>query len=440
MDVISIIAVTIFLVSYAFIATEKVHKVAAALGGAAGMVVLGMFRKEGPLVSAESAFFSAHTGIDWRVVFLLFGMMVVVGVLRHTGLFEFIALWAAKASKGSPMRLLLVLTLVTAVFSPILDNVTVVLLVTPITLSVCRRLKLPTLPYLITLVFAANVGGTSTLIGDPPNLIIGARAGLTFNDFIVHSLPLVVILMVVLIAAVALMFRKQMRVRFDVEEALGDVDPRDVIPNMGILVRCLVVLAAIIVAFCLHTFTHMDPSIVAMLGAGAMVLVSKTKPKEFLAEVEWSTLSFFMALFVLVGALVETGVIGLLGALAAKAMGDNVLLGVTGLLFGSAVIGGIVDNIPFATAMAPIVEQMVAATPHVGAESPLWWALVFGADLAGNATAVAAGANVVVLGLAAGAGKPISFAQFTKYGIPFTLVTLVIAWFYIWLRYFVLAA
>jgi len=436
-DVYVVIAVTIFLVSYALIATEKVHRVAAALGGVAGMIVLGLFRSAGPLVSADSAFFSQHTGIDWRVVFLLFGMMVVVSVLRHTGLFEFIALWAARVSKGHPLRLLIILALVTAGFSPILDNVTVVLLVTPITLSVCRRLKIAPLPFLITIVFAANIAGTSTLIGDPPNLIIGARAGLTFNDFLVHALPLAVILMVVLLVAVAVVFRKPLSKTVDIDEALGDVNPRDAIHSTRMMVTCLIVLTAIIVLFSLHSVTHLDPSIVAMMGAGAMVVVSRTQPKEFLREVEWATLSFFMALFVLVGGLVEVGVISRLGEAATGLMGSHELGGATGLLFGSAVLGAVVDNIPYTTAMVPIVEQMVASTSQVGADSPLWWAFVFGADLGGNTTAVAAGANVVVLGIAAGAGKAISFWKFTKYGIPFTFLTLVVAWIYMYLRYFV---
>ncbi|MDR1355219.1 MAG: ArsB/NhaD family transporter [Propionibacteriaceae bacterium] len=437
MGLIPSIALVVFGVSYALIATEKIHRVAAALGGVAVMAILGLFRKEGPLVSAESAFFSEHTGVDWSVIFLLFGMMIVVSVLRHTGLFEFIALWAARMSKGRPIRLLIVLTLVTAFFSPILDNVTVVLLVAPVTMSVCKRLEISPIPYLLSLIFAANVGGTSTLIGDPPNLIIASRADLTFTDFLVYSLPLTVILLVVLVGVLAFMFRKDMKKVIDVDEALGDIDPADAIPNVGLLVRCLVVLAIIMVVFGLHEVVPLDPPVVSMLGAGLMVLVSRTKPHQFLAEVEWTTLAFFMALFVLVGVLVEIGVIGLLGDFAAELMGGNELLGVTGLLFGSAGIGAVVDNIPYTTAMVPIVSEMVAATSHVGAASPLWWAFVFGADLGGNMTSVAAGANVVVIGLAASDGNRISFWKFAKYGIPVTLLTVVIAWVYIYLRFFI---
>ena len=425
-------AISIFIVSYALIATERIHRVAAALGGVAAMIVIG-------LVDAETAFFDQETGIDWNVIFLLFGMMVIVGVLKQTGLFEFLALWAARRSDGHPYKLLVLLVLVTATVSPILDNVTCVLLVAPVTLSVCRRLGLPPAPYLISLILASNIGGTATLIGDPPNIIIGSRAGLSFDDFLVHSLPLTVVLLGGFLLLARLLFRRQLTTPVDVDGRLGDLDPRAAITNMRLLVRCLVVLGLVMVAFGLHTVLHLDPSVVAMMGAGLAVLVSRTTPEEFLEEVEWGTLAFFMALFVLVGSLVKVGVIGELGELAASAMGDRELLGATALLFGSGLIGAFVDNIPYTTAMVPIVEDMVAATPSSGADSPLWWAFVFGADLGGNATAVAAGANVVVLGIAAKAGEPISFWAFTKYGVVVTVATLAVAWLYVYLRYFTMA-
>ena len=425
-------AISIFIVSYALIATERVHRVAAALGGVGAMIVIGV-------VDAETAFFDPETGIDWNVIFLLFGMMVIVGVLKQTGLFEFLALWAARKSGGHPYRLLVLLVLVTATVSPILDNVTCVLLVTPVTLSVCRQLELEPAPYLISIILASNIGGTATLIGDPPNIIIGSRAGLSFVDFLVHSLPLTIVLLAVFIFASRWLFRHHLTAPVDVHDSLGDIHPRDAITNMRLLIRCLVVLALVMVAFGLHTVLHLDPSIVAMMGAGATVLVSRATTEEFLEEVEWGTLAFFMALFVLVGSLVKVGVIGDLGQAAAETMGDRELLGATALLFGSGVIGAFVDNIPYTTAMVPIVDDLVASTPSSGAESPLWWSFVFGADLGGNATPVAAGANVVVLGIAAKAGEPISFWGFTKYGVVVTVATLAVAWLYVYLRYFALA-
>ncbi|TWG94089.1 Na+/H+ antiporter NhaD/arsenite permease-like protein [Nocardioides sp. J9] len=424
-------AISIFIVSYALIATERVHRVAAALGGVAGMAVIG-------LVDAESAFFDQHTGIDWNVIFLLFGMMVIVGVLKQTGLFEFLALWAARRSGGHPYRLLVLLVLIGATVAPILDNVTCVLLVAPVTISVCRQLGLPSAPYLISLILASNIGGTATLIGDPPNIIIGSRAGLSFSDFLVHSLPLTVVLLALFVVMARWMFRETFGHQIDVHHVLGDIHPREAITNMRLLVRCLVVLTLVMVAFSLHTLLHLDPSMVAMLGAGATVLVSRSEPEEFLEEVEWGTLAFFMALFVLVGSLVQVGVIGRIGELAAEAFGDQELLAATVLLFGSGIVGAFVDNIPYTTATVPIVQDLVAATGTTGADSPLWWAFVFGADLGGNATAVAAGANVVVLGIAARAGEPISFWQFTKYGIVTTVATVAAAWLWVYVRYFVL--
>jgi Na+/H+ antiporter NhaD/arsenite permease-like protein len=421
-------AIGVFIVAYALIATERVHRVAAALGGVAAMVALG-------LVDAETAFFDEHTGVDWNVVFLLFGMMIIVGVLKQTGLFEFLALWAAKRSGGDPYRLLVLLVLVGAAVAPILDNVTCVLLMAPVTLSVCRKLGLPSSPYLISLILASNIGGMSTLIGDPPNIIIGSRAPLSFTDFLVHSLPLTVLLLALFVVMARWLFRADMALVGDVR-GLEDVRPAEAITNVRMLRRCLVVLALVMLAFSLHTALHLDPSVVAMMGAGATVLVSRTEPEEFLGEVEWDTLAFFMALFVLVGALVQVGVIGAISAWAAGAMGDRELLGATALLFGSGVVGAFVDNIPYTTATVPVVEEMVASTGSSGADSPLWWAFVFGADLGGNATAVAAGANVVVLGIAAKAGEPISFWGFTKYGVVVTVATLAVAWVYVYLRYF----
>jgi Na+/H+ antiporter NhaD/arsenite permease-like protein len=423
-------AVVIFGVTYALIATERVHRVTAALGGVAAMTLIG-------LVDAETAFFDHETGVDWNVIFLLFGMMVIVGVLKQTGLFEFLALWAAKASRGRPARLMVLLMLITAGLSPVLDNVTTVLLIAPVALSVTARLGLSPVPYLITLVFASNVGGMGTLIGDPPNIIIASRGGLTFNDFLLHSMPITVVLVGVLIVLCLLLFRRDLDV--EVTNDISDIRPADAIVDRRMLVRCLVVLGVVMVAFGLHTVLHVDPSIVAMLGAGAIVLAGRSTPAESLEEVEWVTLAFFMALFVLVGSLVEVGVIGDLGELAADALGERELLASTVLLFGSAVAGAFVDNIPYTAAMVPIVGDLVAASPTPGSGSPLWWAFVFGADLGGNTTAVAAGANVVVLGIAAKAGHPISFWRFTKYGIVVTFATLVVSWVYVWLRYFVLA-
>lgn len=423
------LTVSIFVITYAFIATERINRVNAALGGVAAMVLVGV-------VDGQTAFFSERSGVDWNVIFLLLGMMIIVSVFKQTGIFSYLAIWAAKRSRGRPYRLMVLLVVVTAVTSALLDNVTTVLLIAPVTLVVCGRLGLPVIPYLVAEAFASNIGGTATLIGDPPNIIIASRADLSFNDFLVHLTPIVVVLVIAFLGLCRIMFRDTFRSQPDHVAEIMAMDEREAITDTRLLLRCLLVLGAVVLGFVLHSVLHLEPALVALLGAGAMVVVSRTSPAEFLEEVEWPTLVFFMALFVLVGGLVRVGVIERLGEAAVAAVGDNYLLAATGLLFGSAVLGAFVDNIPYTAAMSPVVAQLVAAAPSPEVGEPLWWAFALGADLGGNTTAVAAAANVVITGIAAHHGQPISFWQFTKYGLIVTVVTLVLAWPYIWLRYY----
>jgi len=420
-------AVAVFVAAYLLIASERIHRVAAALGGAAAMVVIGA-------TDSDAAFFSPESGVDWNVIFLLLGMMIIVGVLRQTGLFEFLAIWAAKRGKGHPFRVMTLLVLITAVASAALDNVTTVLLVAPVTLLVCERLGVPPVPFLVAEVMASNIGGTATLIGDPPNIIISSRAHLTFNDFIVHLAPIVVLLTAVLVVLCRFLLARDLT--YDPERArlVMALEEREAIHDPQLLRRALAVLALVFAGFVLHSVIHIEPALVALLGAGLAVLVSRMGPQHYLAEVEWETLVFFMGLFVMVGGLVEVGVIEQLGQAVVDGVGDRFLLAATVLLFGSAVLSGIVDNIPFVTTMTPLVADLVDAG---GAQAHgLWWALALGADLGGNATAVGASANVVVLGIARRSGHPISFWEFTRYGIVVTAVTVTLCWPYLWLRYF----
>jgi Na+/H+ antiporter NhaD/arsenite permease-like protein len=425
-------AVAVFAVAYILIATEKVPRVAAALGGAAAMVLIGA-------TNGEHAFFDTETGVDWNVVFLLLGMMIIVGVLRHTGLFEYLAVWSAKRAKGRPFAVMTLLVLLTAVASAALDNVTTVLLVAPVTLLVCERLAVPPIPFLLAEAMASNVGGTATLIGDPPNIIIASRANLSFTDFLVNLAPIVVVLLAIFVGLSWFMFGRSMR--YDAERArrVMALEEKEAISDPRLLRRSLVVLAAVLVGFTLHSSLHIEPSVVALLGAGGAVLVSRLSADSYLEDVEWETLVFFMGLFIMVGALVNLGVIGQLASAATDAVGDRYLLASTSLLFGSAVVSGIVDNIPYVATMAPLVGDLVAASDGSTQAHSLWWALALGADLGGNATAVGASANVVITGIAARNGYPISFWQFTKYGAIVTAITVAAAWPYVWLRYFVLA-
>lgn len=426
------LAVGVFVAAYVLIATERVPRVAAALGGAAAMVLIGA-------TDGEHAFFDRGTGVDWNVVFLLLGMMVIVGVLRQTGLFEYLALWCAKRARGRPFAVMTLLVLLTAVASAALDNVTTVLLVAPVTLLVCERLGVSPVPYLLAEAMASNIGGTATLIGDPPNIIIASRAGLSFGDFLVNLAPLVVVLLAVFVGLSWLLWGRSMRYDADRAARVMALAEREAITDPVLLRRSLVVLAAVLVGFTLHTTLHVEPSVVALLGAGAAVLVSRLTADRYLDDVEWETLVFFMGLFVMVGALVNIGVVGQLAAAATDAVGDRYLLASTTLLFGSAVISGVVDNIPYVATMAPLVGDLVAASDGGTQARSLWWALALGADLGGNATAVGASANVVVTGIAARNGHPISFWTFTKYGLVVTAVTVLLSWPYLWLRYFVLA-
>ncbi len=425
----SVLVVAAFVAAYVLIATERIHRVAAALTGAAAMVVLGV-------VDAEVAFFSEETGVDWNVIFLLLGMMVIVSVLKQTGVFDYLAIWAAKRTKGRPFATMVLLVCITAVASALLDNVTTVLLIAPVTLLVCNRLGLPPVPFLIAEALASNIGGTATLIGDPPNIIIASRAGLSFNDFLLNLGPIVVVLMVVFIGLCRILFRSAFHYDADRVSALMALDEREVIRDRGLLVRSGVVLTLVMVGFVAHSALHVEPSMVALLGAGALVALSKLDPPEFLEEVEWPTLVFFMGLFVMVGALVEVGVIERLGKAVTGAVGDQYLLAGSVLIWGSALLSGIVDNIPYVATAAPLVQNLVDAGQGAPEARALWWALALGADLGGNATAVGASANVVVIGIAARNGHPISFWTFTRYGAVVALVTIAVAWLYLWLRYY----
>jgi len=425
----AVIACVIFLGAYVLIATERIPRTAAALGGAALMLALGV-------TNAHTAFFSEDTGVDWNVVFLLLGMMVIVSVMRVTGIFEFLAIWAAKRAGGRPFRLMVLLLVITAVASALLDNVTTVLLIAPVTILICQRLGLAVVPFLIAEVFASNVGGTATLVGDPPNIIIASRGGLTFNDFLVHLAPIVVVLMVVLIGLCRWLFRAAFVTDEARVEQIMSLNEREAIRDTRLLVKSLVVLALVLVAFVLHPVLGYEPSVVALLGAALLIAIAGVSNQEYLQDVEWSTLAFFAGLFIMVGGLVNAGVLGALtGSLAGFAEGN--LLAFSGvLLWASGLLSGIVDNIPYVASMAPVVADLVGPD---GEPQVLWWSLALGADLGGNATLIGASANVVVAGIAARNGHPIGFWQFTRYGLVVTAATLLVSSLYIWLRYFVLA-
>jgi Na+/H+ antiporter NhaD/arsenite permease-like protein len=428
----AVVAVVTFVVAYILIATERVPKTVTALAGAGVILAFGV-------ASSEDAFYSHDTGVDWDVIFLLLGMMIIVGILRQTGVFEYIAIWAAKRARGSPFRVMVLLVLITAVASAMLDNVTTVLLIAPVTLLVCERLGVSPVPFLIAEVLSSNIGGAATLIGDPPNIIIASRSGLTFNDFLVHMTPIAALAIAVLVAMLPLLFRGSFQGDPDrVADVMG-LNEREAIKDRRLLIICGAVLTAVFIGFIGHAALHIEPSVVALLGAGILVLLSRSKPGDFMPSVEWETLLFFAGLFVMIGALVKTGVIGQIAEAAARATGGDPLTATMLILFVSALLSGIVDNIPYTAAMSPIVLQLTQGIADPVQADALWWSLAIGADFGGNLTAIGASANVVVLGIAMRSGSPISFWEFTRKGAIVTGVTILLAAPYLWLRYFAFA-
>ena len=422
-----VLALAVFVAAYVLIATEKIPRATTALGGAAAMVLIGATDDAG-------MFFSQESGIDWNVIFLLLAMMIIVGIIRQTGLFEFLAIWAAKRARGYPFRIMVILVVITAVLSAFLDNVTTVLLTAPVTLLVCERLAAPPVPFLIAEVMASNIGGTATLIGDPPNIIIASRGGLSFNDFAVNLAPIVAVLLLVFIGLCRLMFRSAFQFHPDRAARVMALNEKEALGAKPLLIKSLVVVGLVLTGFVARPVLGLAPSVVAMLGAGLLVLLARLETRKMFADVEWETLLFFAGLFIMVGSLVNLGVIASVGNAMAAMIGDQYGLASIVVLGGSALVSGIIDNIPYVATLAPITQSIVEAGGDPA--RPLWWALALGADLGGNATAVGASANVVVIGIARRYDHPISFWTFTKYGLVVTAVTIGLCLPYLYIRYY----
>jgi Na+/H+ antiporter NhaD/arsenite permease-like protein len=424
-------AIAVFVVAYALIISERFNKTTVALVGAGLMVCL-------PVMDSPDVFYSQNSGIDWDVIFLMLGMMIIVSIMRHTGAFEYAAIWAVKRSNGSPLRIMILLMLVMALSSAILPNVVSVLLIAPVTLLLCERLEINPVPFLIAEVFASNIGGAATLVGDPPNIIIGARKGLSFNAFFVNMAPAVVLVMLALIAVSPLLFRGLSAVDPERVAEVIATDDDDLIHDRGLLIKCSLVLLAVLAGFIVSPDIHMAPSLVAMLGAGLLILWSRMDQSDYMANVEWDTLLFIVGLFIMVGALLKTGVIGTLGRLAASTIGGNMLLATMLILVVSTLASGLIDNVPYAATMTPIVDHLASTMPGPPHHDVLWWSLALGGDLGGNMTAVGSTANIVMIGIALRSGNTISFWEFTRKGLMATAVTTVVCAVYLWLRYFVL--
>ena len=411
----------VFVAAYALIALDRVDRTLVALLAGLGLVALGVLDQH-----------AAFEAIDLNVIFLLAGMMVIAGIVGRTGFFDWLAVRSVRLSRGDPLRLLLVLCTVTAVLSAFLDNVTTVVLTTPITLSVARQLAVSPKPYLISQILASNIGGTGTLIGDPPNILIGSAAGLDFGSFLVHLGPVTVVIFGVFLGLMWLLFRSHLQVPSHRREAALEATERDTITDRPLLARALVVAACTLVGFIAHSALGLEAATVALLGATVLLLIARIDVHEALRDIEWSTLFFFVGLFVLVEAVVEVGIVGSIGqSLATAAAGDTSVAAVA-LLWFSALASALIDNIPYTATAIPIVHQLIESGLDADA---LWWSLALGACLGGNLTIVGASANIVVANAAAREGHPIAFVEFLRYGAIVVAMSLVIATGYVWVRY-----
>lgn len=415
------VALAIFIATYAAIASDRVDRALAALLGASFVILLG-------LVTQDDGF----NAVDWNVIFLLLGMMLIAGVLRRTGVFGWLAIRTVRVARGEPLQILLLLAGVIAVLSAFLDNVTAIVILVPVTLYIATTLKLSPIPFILAEVLASNIGGTATLIGDPPNILIGSASGLTFTDFLANLTPVVIVIFVVFAILMATIFRGRMTVSPEVREAVLAIDESEFISDHRLLRISLLVLGLTIAGFLFAAAIDQRPATIALLGATALLIASRQDPEELLREIDWSTLLFFVGLFVVVESLVTTGVIAELGARLVEITGGDQAVTTIGLLWVSGIASGIVDNIPYTATMIPVVQQLGASGLEI---EPLWWALALGACLGGNATLVGASANVVAANAAARAGHPISFGQFLRIGGLVALISLAISSAYVWVRY-----
>lgn len=421
-----VLAGVLFILMYVVIVSEKIHRTVAAMLGATIMVLLGIMDQE-----------TALHHVDFNTLGLLVGMMVLVGVTSHTGLFDYVAIKAAKVAKAEPRRILIYLALITAVFSAFLDNVTTVLLMVPVTFSITQKLHIKPIPFLLTQIIASNIGGTATLIGDPPNIMIGSAVKeLTFMAFIENLAPIAIINLVVVIFLVELLYGKSLKTTPELQAELMKMDEKKSLKNRGLLVRSLFVLALVILGFFTHSITHIESSMIALAGGFLLLLLaggSHHLVESAMKSVEWATIFFFIGLFIAVGGLIETGIIGSLAKQAVELTGGDVTSTSMLVLWLSAIVSSFLDNIPFVATMIPLIQDM--GTMGVSNLEPIWWSLALGACLGGNGTLVGASANLIVAGLAAERGVKITFINYFKVGFPIMILTIVLSTVYVYLRY-----
>jgi Na+/H+ antiporter NhaD/arsenite permease-like protein len=429
-----VVSTVILVVTYGVIIWDKLNRAIVALLGAAVMVVIGVLDQN-----------EALKGIDWNTIGLLTGMMILVSVSRRSGMFEYLAVWAAQKAKAHPAGILLLLQITTAVLSALLDNVTTVLLVVPVTLAITKELDVPPYPFLFAEVFASNIGGTATLIGDPPNILIGSLVGLDFNAFIIHLAPVIIVIMAVQALMIHMVWGKALKSTPARQALVMGMNANETIRDPVLLKQSLVVLTVVIVGFVLARPLHLEPATIAMAGAALLMFLdnwqhhtekqSENVHKTF-GDVEWITIFFFIGLFIVVHGVEVGGLLTLLaGKLVAATGGDLALTGYA-ILWASAFLSAIVDNIPFVATMIPLIKSMAPAFGGPDKIEPLWWCLSLGACLGGNGTLIGASANLTVAGISERNGVPFRFVTYALYGMPMMLVSIAISHVYVWWRYF----
>ncbi|MCH3959182.1 MAG: ArsB/NhaD family transporter [Selenomonas sp.] len=421
-----VLAGIVFVLMYVIIVSEKIHRTVAAMLGASIMVLMGIMTQE-----------TALHHVDFNTLGLLVGMMILVGVTGHTGLFDYVAIKAAKLAKAEPRRILIYLALITAVFSAFLDNVTTVLLMVPVTFSITQKLHLKPNPFLLTQIIASNVGGTATLIGDPPNIMIGSAVKeLTFMMFIENLAPIAIFNLIVVLVIIAFVYRKGLHTTPALQAELMQMDEMKSLKDRGLLKRCLFVLGLVILGFFTHSITHIESSMIALAGGFFILLLaggSHHLVESAMKSVEWATIFFFIGLFVAVGGLIETGVIRDLALQAMHLTNGDVTATALLILWLSALVSSVLDNIPFVATMIPLIQDM--GTMGITNLEPIWWSLALGACLGGNGTLVGASANLIVAGMAAERGVKITFLRFFKIGFPLMLLTIALSTVYVYIRY-----
>ena len=426
-----LVSASLLILAYIFIALERIPKVTIALLGGALTIVLGLVSQTKALGDGINPHYFINF-IDFNVIFLLVSMMVIVSITTRSGVFNWIANELLKFTKGHPVKVLCALGLFTAVTSAFLDNVTTVILIMPITFAIAKKLDIDPIPFLLTEIFSSNIGGTATLIGDPPNIIIGSAGGLSFIDFIRELTPVILVIMCVVLTILAFIFRKKLHASQDKMDEVAKIDNSHTITDKALMIRSTLILALVILGFMLHDVTHIETCVVAMLGASILLIFEK--PNEILQDVEWNTIFFFIGLFIIIGGLEASGGIKLMAEWILKVTQGSQAATSMIILWASGVISGIIDNIPYTATMAPMlveIEKTMGATYAY----PLWWALSLGSCLGGNMTIIGAAANVIVSENAAKSGHPISFMRFLKYGVGVVAISLLISTAYIYLRF-----